>query len=47
VWAEFPAGIIGRLLEWYAKSLLNIVDRDREHARRELEYLKAAIEGAG
>jgi len=47
VWAEFPATTIGRILEWYAKSVLNVVERDREHARRELEYLKGVIEGAG
>lgn len=47
VWAEFPSTIFGRLLEGYAKSVLNVVDRDREHARQELEYLKRAIEGAG
>jgi hypothetical protein len=47
VWAEFPATTVGRILEWYAKSVLNVVERDREHARRELEYLKGVIEGAG
>jgi hypothetical protein len=46
VWAEFPSSILGRLLEWYARSFLNVVDRDREHARRELEYLKSAVEDA-
>ena len=44
VWAEFSASFAGRLFEWYAKTLLNVVDRDREHARRELEYLRSAIE---
>jgi hypothetical protein len=44
VWAVFPSGLAGRIFEWYAKTLLNVVDRDREHARRELEYLKSAIE---
>lgn len=44
VWAKFPSSIFGRFLEWYAKSLLNVVNRDREHARRELEYLKNEIE---
>jgi len=47
VWAEFPSSRFGRFVEWFAKSLLNVVDRDREHARCELEYLKTAIEGAG
>ncbi|MEJ2210086.1 MAG: SRPBCC family protein [Anaerolineae bacterium] len=44
VWAEFPSGLLGRFFEWYAKSMLDVVDRDREHARRELEYLKFEIE---
>jgi hypothetical protein len=47
VWAEFPSSTFGRIFEWYAKSFLNIVARDREHARRELVYLKSAIEHAG
>ena len=46
VWAEFPPGVFGRFLEWYTKTLLNVVERDREHARRELEYLKSSIENA-
>jgi len=45
VWAEFPAGIFGRFLEWYTKSLLNVIEHDREHARQELTYLKSVIEG--
>lgn len=44
VWAKFPSGIFGRISEWYSKSLLQVVDRDREHARRELEYLKRSVE---
>jgi hypothetical protein len=47
VWAVFPSGRAGRIFEWYAKNLLNVVDKDREHARRELEYLKSAIESPG
>ncbi|MGD8866814.1 MAG: SRPBCC family protein [Gemmatimonadales bacterium] len=47
VWAEFPATLFGRILEWYARSLLKVVDRDRAHARRELEYLKGEIERIG
>jgi hypothetical protein len=46
VWAKFPSSIVGRIFEWYAKSVLDIVDRDREHARRELAYLKRVIEDA-
>lgn len=45
VWAEFPSSVLGRFLEWYMTSLLDVVDRDREHARHELEYLKRMIEG--
>jgi hypothetical protein len=47
VWAEFPSTLFGRFLEWYTTKLLNVVDRDREHARRELEYLKHVIESTG
>lgn len=46
VWAEFPKSAFGRFLEWYARTVLNVVDRDREHARCELQYLKRTIEGA-
>lgn len=44
VWAMFPPTVFGRITEWYATTLLNVVDRDREHARCELEYLKRVIE---
>lgn len=44
VWARFPSSIVGSTLEWYAKTLLNVVDKDRAHARCELEYLKRIIE---
>jgi hypothetical protein len=44
VWAVFPSGLAGRIFEWYAKNLLSVVDKDRAHARRELEYLRSAIE---
>jgi hypothetical protein len=43
VWARFPSSVFGRLLEWYAKTFLSVVERDRQHARRELEYLKSII----
>jgi hypothetical protein len=46
VWAAFPPTLTGRILEWYMKTVLKAVERDREHTPRELEYLKAAIEGA-
>jgi hypothetical protein len=44
VWAKFPSTVFGRFLEWYMTKLLNVVERDREHARFELEYLKGEIE---
>jgi hypothetical protein len=47
VWAEFPAGPWGRFLEWYTTKVLSVIDRDRAHARRELEYLRDRIEAGG
>ena len=47
VWAKFSSGMFGRLLEWYAKTLLNVIARDREHARCELVYLRNTIENNG
>jgi hypothetical protein len=44
VWAHFPPGILGLVFEWYSKTILNVVERDREHARRELHYLQRSIE---
>jgi len=44
VWAAFPRGIRGRLVEWYATHCLDVVEQDRAHARHELQYLKARIE---
>jgi hypothetical protein len=44
VWAKFPSTLFGRFLEWYATNLLNVIARDRDHARCELEYLKEVIE---
>lgn len=44
VWADFPSTFFGRFVEWYTTKLLNVIDRDREHARCELKYLKHAIE---
>ena len=43
-WAEFPSSLGGRFFDWYAKAILDVVDKDREHARQELQYLKSAIE---
>ncbi len=44
VWATFPPGVLGRLLGWTFVHPLHGVDKDREHARTELRYLKQAIE---
>lgn len=44
VWATFPAGIAGRLLEWSFEHLFRGIERDREHTRTELRYLKRTIE---
>ena len=46
VWARFPAGAFGRFFEWYSVRILNVIERDRQHARCELEYLKHLIERA-
>lgn len=47
VWANFPANAWGRFVEWYAKAFLKVIERDRQHARCELEYLKRVIEATG
>ena len=44
VWARFPEGLVGRILWLVFSRLLNGVERDRHHARIELEYLKKTIE---
>jgi hypothetical protein len=46
VWAVFPSTLFGRLLEWYATRVLDVVAHDREHARVELRYLQGLIEGS-
>lgn len=45
VWAQFAQSLFGSAVEWYVKSILNVVEKDRAHARCELEYLKRTIEG--
>jgi len=44
VWASFPAGPLGRLVEWGFDHLLDGVERDYAHAMRELRYLKGQLE---
>ena len=44
VWATFPPGRRGRLLELAFRHVLRGVEKDREHTRTELRYLKRTIE---
>jgi hypothetical protein len=44
VWAVFPATWFGRFLEMYTKYVVNVVDKDRAHARQELQWLKQHLE---
>lgn len=46
VWARFPAGVLGRVLQALFTGVLNGVERDREHTRYELRYLKNELDGA-
>lgn len=43
VWARFPTGPGGRLLWLLFTRLLNGINKDRRHARTELEYLSAIL----
>lgn len=43
VWAQFPTGPVGRLLWLVFTHLLNGVNKDRQHARTELEYLSGIL----
>jgi len=47
VWATFPNTLLGTLVEWSFKHLLGGVEKDHEHAMKELEYIKAEIESSG
>ncbi len=44
VWAKFPRGLRGKSFEWLFKGPLNGVAKDRQHARRELEFIKGELE---
>lgn len=44
VWATFPRHLLGRIAGFVFMHLLNGVEKDREHARTELRYLKKLIE---
>ncbi|HZD66669.1 MAG TPA: SRPBCC family protein [Acidimicrobiales bacterium] len=43
VWATFP-GRLGRLLQWVFSHVFGGIERDREHTRTELNYLKGTLE---
>lgn len=43
-WATFPNHLAGRLAAFAFAHVLNGVEKDREHARTELRYLKGLIE---
>ncbi len=47
VWATFPSGIFGRIVAFVFIHLLNGIEKDRAHARAELDYLKRIIEQGG
>lgn len=44
VWATFPRHPVGRMFGFAFTHLLHGVERDREHTRTELRYLKDVIE---
>lgn len=46
VWATIPGGIVGRVASLVFTRLLNGEEKDRAHARTELQYLKRTIEGS-
>lgn len=44
VWATFPRHLVGRVAAFAFTHLLNGVEKDREHTRTELRYLKQVVE---
>ena len=46
VWATYPHGLFGRFVGFVFTRLLNGIEKDREHARTELLYLKRVIEAS-
>lgn len=44
VWAYFPDGLPGTILEWWFKHVIDGVNKDYEHAMTELRYIKREIE---
>ncbi|OFB37031.1 hypothetical protein BA059_21030 [Mycolicibacterium sp. (ex Dasyatis americana)] len=47
VWATYPRGLFGRFVGFVFTRLLDGIEKDREHARTELRYLKRVIEASG
>jgi Polyketide cyclase / dehydrase and lipid transport len=47
VWTTFPRSVWGLLVRTAFTRLLNGIEKDREHTRTELEYLKRTIEDGG
>jgi hypothetical protein len=46
VWARFPPHLVGRIAEFAFVHLLNGLEKDREHTRTELRYLKELVENS-
>jgi hypothetical protein len=44
VWAHFPKGLSGAILEWWFKHIMGGVDKDYKHAMIELRFIKSQIE---
>jgi len=45
--ASFPETLVGSLVEWSFEHLLDGVERDYQHAMRELEYIREELESSG
>ena len=44
VWAVFPSHPLGRIASFAFTHVLDGIEKDREHTRKELAYLKAIVE---
>jgi ligand-binding SRPBCC domain-containing protein len=44
VWAYFPDGLPGMMLEWWFKHVMDGISKDYQHAMTELRFVKAHIE---
>lgn len=47
VWAKFPSTVIGQVMEWVFKNLVNGIEKDYKHAMTELRYIKSQLETQG